>query len=163
MRARRRPSRAIQRLQGEKRYRPLETQRESSNMGWFISVAKYWHTKNAIVVSILSCGKLLGETHLQRAKPFLSWISLPHQGTHFQILSAGQKLLGSTNFLLFVIAKKQHPDQGSLVQNINFPASAGDSSMIGMLIQIQDPTKTSGSKQPIRFALLDFRNQDVRL
>lgn len=108
MRARRRPSRAIQRLQGEKRYRPLETQREPPNVGWFISVAKYWHTKTAIVVSILSCGKLLEETHLQTVKPFLSgFLYLTREQTHFQILSsAGQKLLGSTNFLLFVIAKK---------------------------------------------------------
>lgn len=37
MQARKRPSRAIQRLQGEKRYRPLEKQNEPPNIGWFIS------------------------------------------------------------------------------------------------------------------------------
>lgn len=41
MRARRHPSQAIQRLQGEKRYRPLETQHEPPNVGWFISGCLY--------------------------------------------------------------------------------------------------------------------------
>ena len=71
MQDRRHPSRAIQRLQGEKRYRPLEIQHEPPNIGWFISgccvvshqdytvwtivdkkhPAKNWDTKNANVVS----------------------------------------------------------------------------------------------------------------
>lgn len=82
MQARRHPNRAIQRLQGEKRYRPLV----GSFQGVVLQVTKItmfvqlWKKdtqqkigtqKMQTVVSTLSCGKLLGELHLQIVKPFL--------------------------------------------------------------------------------------------
>ena len=167
MLARRHPSRAIQRLQGVKRYRPLETQHEPPNIGWFISgccvvshqdynvcpivdkrhPAKNWDTKNANVVSTLSCGKLLGVSSLANSKTisFLGFSTSPENTPHQILSSASPKLREFQHQLLFSISALffllviAPPKKNWSVFRVDlrcrkFPASAGPSS-----IHVQTP------------------------
>ena len=93
MQARRHPSRAIQRLQGEKRYRPLVGSFQGdvgSHQNYNVCTivdkrhpAKNWDTKNANVVSTHFLWETIGRTSLANSKTisFLGFSTLPERST----------------------------------------------------------------------------------